>query len=229
MFRKFPGYFFSLIFFLAARPDYANAQVVKPDSVVVSTLDSASAKKGKDTIILISDTSVTAKKADTVKQRSPASKAALRSALIPGWGQAYNKKYWKIPIVYGALAVPVATFTYNLKWYNKTRFAYTVRVTKDSANFDNIDPQLKPLSTESLRIYRNDFRRNVDYSVIAFLLLWGLNVVDAAVDGHLRDFNVSDDLSIRINPGYSPMANTNGLSIVLNIGKNNSGSRSVSR
>jgi hypothetical protein len=58
----------------------------------------------------------------------------------------------------------------------------------------------------------------MDYSVLAFLLLWGLQVVDATVDAHLKGFNVNDDLSINFKAGLSPMANTNGISIVLNIG-----------
>src|SRR6187200_868591 len=65
------------------------------------------------------------KSADTTKkkERKPQAIAARRSAIIPGWGQIYNKKYWKLPIVYGALAIPVITFTYNKKWYDKTREA----------------------------------------------------------------------------------------------------------
>jgi hypothetical protein len=58
--------------------------------------------------------------------------------------------------------------------------------------------------------------------VLAFLILWGLNVVDAAVDGHLKNFNVTDDLSLQFKPGFSPMANTAGLSLVLDIRKNQS-------
>jgi Family of unknown function (DUF5683) len=90
-----------------------------------------------------------------------------------------------------------------------------VKFEKDTANFSNIDPELVPLSEESLRIYRNDFRRNMDYSILAFLLIWGLNVADAAVDAHLKDFNVGDELSLKIQPGHSPMGNTTGISIVL--------------
>jgi hypothetical protein len=59
----------------------------------------------------------------------------------------------------------------------------------------------------------------MDFSVLAFILLWGLNVADAAVDGHLKSFNVNDDLSLKIHPGYSPIGNTNGLSLILEIGK----------
>ncbi|HEX2682930.1 MAG TPA: DUF5683 domain-containing protein, partial [Ferruginibacter sp.] len=68
--------------------------------------------------------------------------------------------------------------------------------------------------------FRNQVRQNVDYSALFFILFWGLNVVDATVDAHLKTFDVSDDLSLQIRAGYSPLANTNGISLVLNIGKN---------
>jgi hypothetical protein len=139
--------------------------------------------------------------ADTAKKvRSIAAKAAIRSAILPGLGQIYNKKYWKLPLVYGALAIPVSTFKYNSEWYTKTRFAYTARVTNDTANFKNIARELQPISTEALRTYRNSFRKNMDFSVLGLLLMWGLNVVDATVDGHLRTFNISDDLTMSIQP-----------------------------
>jgi len=131
------------------------------------------------------------------KQRSVASKAALRSAILPGLGQIYNKKYWKVPIVYGIIAIPVSLYSYNRKWYNLTRKAYTIRSTKDTANFGKIAPELVPLSSEALRLYRNDFRKNMDFSILGILLAWGLNVVDATVDGHLRGFDISDEVSLR--------------------------------
>ena len=156
-----------------------------------------------------------------VKKHSPR-KAALRSAILPGWGQIYNKKYWKLPIVYGALGTTTAIFFYNLNNYRDTRFAYHVKYNMrvfgtDSLKFASIKDNLKPLSEESLRFYRNQFRRDIDYSAIFFLLFWGLNIVDAAVDAHLKTFDVSPDLGFRIRPGYSEMAGTNGISLVLNI------------
>jgi hypothetical protein len=141
---------------------------------------------------------------DTVeKKRSVASKAALRSTILPGLGQAYNKKYWKIPIVYGVIAIPVSLFNYNSKWYNKTRTAYTIRSTKDSASFSKIAPELIPLSDESLRLYRNEFRKNMDFSILGIILAWGLNIVDATVDGHLRGFDISDEVSLKVGPKFS--------------------------
>ena len=151
-------------------------------------------------------------------------KAAIRSAILPGLGQIYNKKYWKLPIVYGALGTCAGIFFYNLGNYKDTRFAYKVkynmRVNRtDSASFASIKPDLKPLTEQSLRFYRNQFRRDIDYSMLVFLFLWGLNVVDASVDAHLKSFDVSPDLSLRIKPGYSDLAKTNGLSLILKIGK----------
>ena len=138
-------------------------------------------------------------KTDTTKKWSPAKKAAILSTILPGAGQAYNKKYWKMPIVYGALAIPVYTFVDNLKWFQRTRFAYNTLFSMmnqhDSSGYESVYPQLKPFvdarDLSGLKNYRSEFRKNVDYSVLAFIALWGLNVMDAAVDGHLRDFNVS--------------------------------------
>lgn len=150
--------------------------------------------------------------------------AAKRSALLPGLGQIYNKKYWKVPIVYGALGVSGGIFLYNLKNYKDTRFAYRVKYNMaynqtDSALYAAVRDNLKPLSLEQLKYYRNSFRRDIDYSALFFILLWGLNVVDATVDAHLKSFDISPDLSLRVKPGYSELARTRGLSVVLKIGK----------
>jgi hypothetical protein len=152
-------------------------------------------------------------------------KAALRSAILPGLGQIYNRKYWKVPIVYAGLGITGGIFVYNLKNYRDTRFAYRVKYNMrefgtDSALFVQIKDVLKPLSESSLRSYRDQFRRDIDYSVLFFMIMWGLNVVDAAVDAHLKSFDVSPDLSFQFKPGKSEIAGTTGLSLVLNIGKN---------
>ena len=147
-------------------------------------------------------------------------KATIRSAIIPGWGQLYNKKYWKAPLVWGALGVTAGVYFYNVKYYRLLKNAYIYR---NNGQDLLVDPEFRNLSTESIRSYRNSFRQNVDYSVLFFILFWGLNVVDATVDAHLKAFDVDDNLSLQIKPGYSEMANTSGISLVLNIGKHNSG------
>ncbi|WP_428284341.1 DUF5683 domain-containing protein [Hydrotalea sp.] len=161
----------------------------------------------------------TTKDSNSIKETSPIIKkkhnpkiATLRSAILPGLGQAYNREYWKIPIVYGALAIPTVTFIYNNTWYKRTRDAYTIKITNDTAHFANIYPILQNIDPAALQTYRNQFRRDRDYSILWFAILWGLNVVDATVYGHLKDFDVSDNLSLHIEPTFNSALSAPGLS-----------------
>lgn len=153
---------------------------------------------------------------DTAVKKYNPKIATLRSAILPGWGQAYNKKYWKIPIIYGALGTTAGIFLYNLKTYKLLRQAVIFRLDKDSSNDVLIDSRFRGLSTESIKTNRNLFRQNVDYSVLFFLVFWGLNVVDATVDAHLKAFNVSPDVTMKIKPGFNYVTNSAGISFVFN-------------
>ncbi len=155
-------------------------------------------------------------------------KAALRSAVLPGWGQAYNKRYWKIPIVYAALGITGYIFVDNISTYREYKFAYAARIkasragatAADSVDYFKLSLALREkFQPESIRAARDKFRQYIDYSVLFFIVFWGLNIVDATVDAHLKGFDVSPDLTFRIKPGRSEMAGTNGLSLVLDIGK----------
>ena len=151
---------------------------------------------------------------DTSAKKYNPKVATFRSAVLPGWGQAYNKKYWKIPIIYGALGITAGVFFYNLKTYKILKQAIILRSDTIQGNDNLVDPRFVNFSTESIRSYRNSFRQNVDYSVLFFIVFWGLNVVDATVDAHLKSFDVSDDISLKIKPGYNPNTNTGGISLV---------------
>jgi hypothetical protein len=200
MFTKYLFIGLSFIAFVIFSPVQTNAQK-KPDSISIKKQTDSSHKN----ILALDSTS---------KKFNPRV-ATFRSAVIPGWGQAYNKKYWKIPIIYGALAITTGVFFYNVRTYKLLRNAVRYRSDTISANDALIDPRFITLSLESLRTYRNEFRQNVDYSVLVFLIFWGLNVVDATVDAHLKAFDVSNDLSLKIKPGFSPNANTTGVSFIL--------------
>ncbi len=150
--------------------------------------------------------------------------ATQRSAILPGWGQAYNKQYWKIPLVYGVLAIPAATYQYNADLYTKAKFAYEAKfkaANGDNSDIAKIDPTLKNLSLASLQSYRNIFRKDRDYSIMWFILGWGLNVLDATVSGHLKEFDINNDLSLKIQPSYQPQFRQAGLSLQLHF-KNHS-------
>jgi hypothetical protein len=164
--------------------------------------------------------STTLKKDSTIVKFRP-QVATRRAAILPGWGQATNKEYWKIPIVYGVLAIPGVMYFYNDSWYNKTKYAYEAKFkaqapTLDSSGLAGIDSQLKNLGLASLQSYRNTFRRDRDYSILYFILAWGLQVADATVFAHLKQFDVSDDLSLQIKPQFNPATKSSGFGLVLN-------------
>jgi len=172
-----------------------------------------SAVTKKDSPLVNSDT--------VVKLKFRPQVATRRAAILPGWGQATNKEYWKIPLVYGVLAIPGALYFYNDSWYNKTKYAYEAKFkaqapTLDSSGLAGIDPQLKNLGLASLQSYRNTFRRDRDYSILYFILAWGLQVADATVFAHLKQFDVSDDLSLQVKPQFNPNTRTPGLGLVFN-------------
>lgn len=156
--------------------------------------------------------------ADTVIKKHSPKKAAFRSAVLPGWGQAYNKKYWKIPIVYGALGTTAAIFVFNLETYKSLKQAYIYIRDTVPSNDELIESRFRNLSPESIRTYRNSFRQNVDYSVLFFFVFWGLNIVDATVDGHLKAFDVSSDISLKIKPRFNQ--NLAGISLVFSLKDN---------
>ncbi|MBO9203448.1 MULTISPECIES: DUF5683 domain-containing protein [Niastella] len=151
--------------------------------------------------------------------------AAIMSAILPGLGQTYNRKYWKVPIVWTAVGIPIYTYFDNRNWYHKIQYAITVleagQENPPPANYqdmlEQVDPKLQYFvvnnKESSLTNYRNEYRKNMDYSILFTLLFWGLNVVDATVDAHLKGFNVNDNLTMQIKPAIlSPQSI--GLSLV---------------
>lgn len=133
-------------------------------------------------------------------------KAALLSAALPGAGQVYNKKYWKLPIVYvglGGLAGLVGYSAVEWKGYTK---AYRLELDDDPATVGNY----RGFTGENqLLIKRRQFKRTLDISAIALTVYYLLNIVDATVDAHLIDFNVTDDISVSIVPDFNYQAKTN--------------------
>lgn len=151
---------------------------------------------------------------------SPA-KAAFYSAILPGLGQAYNKKYWKIPIVYAALGTGIYFYVNNNKEYNRYRDAYKSRL----AGFKNdefyLDIDGNPLTTpritdDGLRRAQKLFRRNKEISLLVTVGIYALNIIDANVDAHLLQYNVDENLSLAPHYKINEMDATGNLGLTLN-------------
>jgi hypothetical protein len=152
---------------------------------------------------------------------SVARRAAIFSACLPGLGQAYNKKCWKIPIIYLGLSGFGYLFYVNNQNYKEYRQALIQ--SQDTANkgytiIDGIE-----WSTSQLQLQKLQFKKHRDQGIIGMAVIYLLNVIDANVDGHLKTFDVSDDLSLHIDAWQSSYSVANseyksayGLSLKLN-------------
>jgi hypothetical protein len=158
---------------------------------------------------------------DTLKPKlnySPR-KAIIRSAILPGWGQVTNRKAWKVPLVYGAIGSAVYLFSRNLNQYREARKAYLLATDNIPENDVQIPQPYYTVRTqpERIRVFRNQVRQNMDYSVLFFIACWGLNVVDAAVDAHLKTYDINESLSLSIHAGQSSISGQHGIGLQLNI------------
>lgn len=118
-------------------------------------------------------------------------KAAFYSAVVPGLGQVYNKKYWKVPLVYGAIGASIYYYTLNNARYQTYRNAYKDRL----AGIPN--PAYDYLDNARLIQAQQFYQRNRDLSLLCAIGFYVLNIIDANVDAHLGQFNVNDNLSFK--------------------------------
>lgn len=139
------------------------------------------------------------------KYHSP-KKAAILSAALPGAGQIYNKKYWKVPVIYAGAAGLVYSFQFNHSRYIKYRNAYKYRIDDDAST---VDDYIGVYSDENLNNLQKYYHRYRDLTVIGFAVVYALNIIDASVDAHLFTFDVSDDLSMNVQPAFINTAGTN--------------------
>jgi len=148
-------------------------------------------------------------------------KATLYSMILPGMGQAYNKKYWKIPIVYAGFGVFYYLIRFNDKEYKLWRDAYYHSL----VNEDGTEPPVNEYdrlygdNPEVLLSQKNFYRRNRDLNYILSGVWYLLNIVDATVDAHLFSWDVDEDLSLRLEPhiynGFTSYKPTGGLKLSL--------------
>ena len=140
-----------------------------------------------------------------------ARKASILSASFPGLGQIYNRKYWKLPLIYGGFAGLGYAFVFNNNHYKDYKQAY-YDILDDDPNTKSYEQVIKTqgldydnasdrkFATDVLQRGRDYYRRYRDLSVIGAVALWALNIIDASVDAHLIDFDVSEKLSVNFEP-----------------------------
>ncbi len=131
------------------------------------------------------------------KQHSP-TKATVMSALLPGLGQVYNKKYWKLPIIYGGLGILTYFIVTNAHDYKMYKDAYVEKA--DSVYNGKYPDLVSKYSTTDLQSAREYYRRNLEISCLLTALLYILNIVDASVDAHLYTYNINSDLTMKVQP-----------------------------
>lgn len=150
--------------------------------------------------------------ASAYKDTVPKPKSVMiKSAIIPGWGQIVNHQIWKVPIIYAGLAGLSAYGVYLTKLYHEYRAAYYNSLANSSTGYHNDQrygptvPSLAAQSQNALKYYRNYYRNRRDMAFLGVGLVYGLNIVDAYVFAQLRDFDVSNNLSM--STAITPITN----------------------
>lgn len=157
--------------------------------------------------LIIGFQSFSQRQQDSLKVKHSPKLAATFSAVLPGLGQAYNKKYWKIPIVYAGIGTLAYLSIRNNNYYQDFKTAYKNLYETNPNGYYYMYNTSFTLS--GLDAGKNYYRRYRDMYAIFTVGVYVLNIVDAAVDGYLYDFDVSDDLSLKIQPDLMPLAQNN--------------------
>lgn len=208
--RLAPGIaFLVVLLFSQLLPSQARAQVVTsgPDSVLVITSEADTAQQKQFFL-------------SGFKNLGRPGRAALFSAVIPGAGQVYNGAWWKVPIIYATGGVLGYFIIDNHdKWQN---FRTATNARRDSSDIYINHPIYglqRPNGTQNLRSSRDFYRRNRDLTIILSVVAYGMQIAEAYVHGHMREFDVSDNLSLRVQPDVfrTPASNgvTPGLTLTL--------------
>lgn len=191
----------SLLFFLTVT-SYSQEEE-QPEEKATDSISNA-----LSTDVLMMDDSLTVKKTRNINPLAP-SKAAFYSAVLPGLGQIYNKRYWKVPLVWGAIGGSVYAYTWNNDNYKRFRTAFKRRqagFTDDEFNGEGIFPLLDDGDLEN---QQERFQRDRDLWLVLSIVAYSLNIIDANVDAHLKQFNIDNNLALDFEPYLDLNAVTN--------------------
>ncbi len=128
--------------------------------------------------------------------------AARRSAILPGLGQVYNGRWWKVPLVYGGFVGIGLVYEFNQRYYKIFLKEAQYRELNPGKS---LNPEYAPYSTEGIILVKDAYRRNRDLTILAGLGFYAVQIIDAYVDAKFFRFDVSDELGLRIDPHVQPM------------------------
>ncbi|MBL6950568.1 MAG: hypothetical protein ISR57_07995 [Bacteroidales bacterium] len=138
-----------------------------------------------------------------IREHSP-TKATLYSTALPGLGQIYNRKWWKVPIIYAGFGVMTYFIWSNTDEYLIYRSAYIEKVNGNTnGNYANL---VSKYSEEELLSTTEYYRRNIEFSILITAVWYVLNIIDATVDAHLYTYDIDENLSLKVSPGLLPTA-----------------------
>jgi hypothetical protein len=169
--------------------------------VIIASLQNALAQDSKADSASILDGG-TPRRDSTLKMKfqPDAKRAGLLSALMPGLGQIYNRQYWKVPIVYAAMGTTIYMIAKNSHDYNRYRHAYVSRL----ANPNSIDEFSGILNLAGVKQYQDEAKRNMDMMVVYTVALYAGQIMEAIAGAHLKNFDISKDLSMQFRPVIMP-------------------------
>ena len=175
----------------------------------------------EDSISIMSDTLPVKRKRDWNTWRPDAKRAMWLAIVLPGAGQIYNRKYWKLPLVYGGITGCIYAITWNNQMFHDYSQAY-MDIMDNDPNTDSyndflhlgnvVDESNKSRYQELFRKRKDRYRRWRDLSVFALIGVYALSVIDAYVDASLSEFDISDDLSLSVSPTVIDARSTGGVS-----------------
>ncbi len=192
----------------------SHAQIV-PDTAVLPVIPDTTGVTARDTSFIRTDTTVVAR-IDTAMipgKRLPFTpvpkRAGLYSAILPGMGQLYNRQYWKMPVIYAGMAVTGYFLIDNINKHRDYRKIYIGRIDNDPTTTDDLT-----YTTEEVKLLQDTYKKYTDLTVLFTALGYMIQVLDAVASAHLKNFDVSPDISMRMQPVL--YGNGIGFGVVMN-------------
>lgn len=185
----------ALILLSAQTKAQQDSVVTTPDSVIIDA--GGATVYADEEVEEFTDTTLTTSDTIAVKklfQPNP-KKAGMYSSILPGAGQLYNRQYWKLPLVYGAFGTMGFFIKYNYDKYIEYRSAYISRLDASSAN------DVLPLySVNDIKRQQDLYRKDLDILVLVTAVLYGAQILDAIASAHLKNFDITPDISMNLEP-----------------------------